>query len=152
MKNIKTIVVLAMHGLPPSDFPKSQFAEYMGLRAEFRNSDTSVGTESEKRYAALEKRIRYWPRTRINDPFYTASHDIAEQLSVDTRCPVILGFAEFCAPDLDEAFDEAISKGAEQIVVVTPEMSHEGAYPDLDVNQAVNRVKERHPEVRVICA
>ena len=149
---MKTIVVLAMHGLPPSDFPKNQFAEYMGLRAGFRNSNKAVDTDSEKRYAALEKRIRYWPRTRQNDPFYTASQDIAEQLSVDTRCPVILGFAEFCAPDLDEAFDEAVQNGAGQIVVVTPEMSHEGAYPDLDINQAVNRVKKRHPRVRVICA
>jgi sirohydrochlorin cobaltochelatase len=149
---VKTIVVLALHGLPPSDFPRNQFAEYMGLRAEFLNSDIPVDVKSEQRYTALEKQIRYWPRTRLNDPFYTASQDIAEQLSVDTRCPVILGFAEFCAPDLDEAFDEAVSEGAEQIVVVTPEMSQEGAYPDLDINQAVNRVKERHPKVRVICA
>jgi sirohydrochlorin cobaltochelatase len=149
---MKTIVVLAMHGLPPSDFPKNQFAEYMGLRAGLRDGNIMVGTESEKRHAALEKRIRYWPRTRLNDPFYTTSQNIAEQLSIDTSCPVILGFAEFCAPDLDKAFDEAVSMGAEQIVVVTPEMSHEGAYPDLDVNQAVNRAKERHPEVRVICA
>ena len=149
---MKTIVVLAMHGLPPSDFPKNQFAEYMGLRAGFRKGDMQVDTDSEKRYAALEKRIRYWPRTRLNDPFYTVSQDIAKHLSVDTRCPVILGFAEFCAPALDEAFDEAVSNGAEQIVVVTPEISHEGAYPDLDINQAVNRVIKRHPRVRVICA
>ncbi len=141
-----------MHGLPPSDFPKNQFAEYMGLRTWFRNGNKPVDTESEKRYAALDKRIRYWPRNHLNDPFYTVSQDIAEQLSVDTRCPVILGFAEFCAPALDEAFDEAVSNGAEQIVVVTPEISHEGAYPDLDINQAVNRVKKRHPSVRVICA
>ena len=149
---MKTVVVLAMHGLPPSDFPKNQFAEYMGLRAKSRNDDMTADAESEERHTVLEKRIRYWPRSRLNDPFYTASQDIAEQLSTDTRCPVILGFAEFCAPDLDEAFDEAVSKGAEQIVVVTPEMSHEGAYPDLDINQAINRVKERHPTVRIICA
>jgi len=149
---MKTIVVLAMHGLPPSDFPKDQFAEYMGLRTEFRNGDIPTDAKTKKRHDILEKQIRYWPRTRLNDPFYTASQDIAEQLSTDTRCPVILGFAEFCAPDLDEAFDEAVNKGAEQIVVVTPEMAHEGAYPDLDINQAVNRVKERHPRVRVICA
>ena len=149
---MKTIVVLAMHGLPPSDFPKKQFAEYTFLRTKFRNGDITANKESQKRHAALEKRIRYWPRTRLNDPFYVASHDIAEQLSSDTRCPVVLGFAEFCAPDLDEAFDEAVSKGAEQIVVVSPEMSHEGAYPDLDINQAVNRVKKRHPRIRIICA
>ena len=141
-----------MHGLPPSDFPEEQFAEYMGLRAKSRSGDVIVDTESEERHATLEKQIRYWPRTRLNDPFYTASRDIAQQLSTDTHCPVILGFAEFCAPDLDEAFDEAISEGAEQIVVVTPELSHEGAYPDLDVNQAINRAKERYPEIRIICA
>jgi len=149
---MKTIVVLAMHGLPPSDFPKNQFVEYTNLRTKFRHGDIPVDKAAAKRHADLEERIRYWPRTRLNDPFFTASQDIAEQLSVDTRCPVILGFAEFCAPALDEAFDEAVSKGAEQIVVVTPEMSHEGAYPDLDVNQAINRVKERHPAVRIICA
>ena len=149
---MKTIVVLAMHGLPPSDFPKNQFAEYTNLRPRFRQGDIKSNSKLGERHAALEKRIRYWPRTRLNDPFYAASQDIAEQLSVDTRCPVILGFAEFCAPALDEAFDEAVSKGAEQIIVVTPEMSNEGAYPDLDVNQAINRVKKRHPRVRVICA
>jgi len=149
---MKTVVVLAMHGLPPSDFPKNQFAEYMNLHAKYRSGDTNIDAETEERHTSLEKRIRYWPRTRLNDPFYTASLDIAEQLSTDTCCPVILGFAEFCAPDLDEAFDEAVSKGAEQIVVVTPEMAHEGIYPDLDVNHAVNRGKKRHPAVRIICA
>ena len=149
---MKTIVVLAMHGLPPSDFPKNQFAEYMGLRAKSRTGDMRADAELEERHTFLEKRIRYWPRTRLNDPFYTVSQDIAEQLSTDTHCPVILGFAEFCAPALDEAFDEAVSEGAEQIVVVTPDMSLEGAYPDLDINQAINRVKKRHPAVRVICA
>jgi sirohydrochlorin cobaltochelatase len=149
---MKTIVVLAMHGLPPSDFPKKQFAEYTYLRTQFRNGAITANKESQNRHTDLEKRIRYWPRTRLNDPFYVASHDIAEQLSSDARCPVILGFAEFCAPDLDEAFDEAVSKGAEQIVVVTPEISHEGAYPDLDINQAVNRVKKRHPAIRIVCA
>jgi sirohydrochlorin cobaltochelatase len=149
---MKTIVILAMHGLPPSDFPREQFAEYTNLRTRFRQGNIEANTKLSERHATLEKQIRYWPRTRLNDPFYAASQDIAEQLSVDTRCPVIVGFAEFCAPALDDAFNEAVSKGAEQIVVVTPEISNEGVYPDLDVNQAIDRVKERHPRVRIICA
>ena len=34
--------------------------------------------------------------------------------------PVIVGFNEFCAPDLATAFEQAVGQRAERVIVVTP--------------------------------
>ncbi len=79
----KIVVVLAMHGEPPNDFPKDEFARFFALHARLHYAEGG-DEDLHHRYAALDAKIRGWPRTAENDPFYAASQQMAEQLRVTT--------------------------------------------------------------------
>jgi sirohydrochlorin cobaltochelatase len=83
---VPTLIVLAMHGAPPNDFPGGELAEYFRLHSAVEsaqhsgphqgnvnngNGNGKAGLSSEDliRYRGLEARIRSWPRTATNDPF-----------------------------------------------------------------------------------
>jgi sirohydrochlorin cobaltochelatase len=61
-----------------------------------------------------------------------------------------LGFNEFCAPDLDEALDQAAGQGAEKIIVVTPMMTRGGEHAERGIPDAVARARRRHPGEKFI--
>lgn len=68
----------------------------------------------------MEARMRTWTRNAVNDPFYFGSVELAQQIEQVTAQTVILAFNEFCAPNLEEAFAQAIRGNPDQIVVITP--------------------------------
>jgi len=106
---MKTVIVLAMHGVPANDFPRQELAELFSLHGRLAGAkERDEGLL--KRYRELEKRVRQWPRNGSNDPFYTASQELAWQLKEFTCCEVIVGFNEFCAPALSDALQEAADK------------------------------------------
>ena len=98
---MKTVVALAMHGAPPNDFPKHELAEFFSLYGSPGYIPETDSVAPKHRYAELEASMRAWPRTEQNDPFYNSSQDLAIHLSRATGHEVIVGFHEFCAPNLD---------------------------------------------------
>lgn len=146
---MKTVIVLAMHGIPPSDFPKPELMELFGLHARLDHATGPEHAALERRHAELDVRMRAWPRTAQNDPFYVGSQELAQHLSQATGYPVAVGFNEFCAPSLDEAFTKAIAQGAEQVVVVTPMMTRGGEHSESDIPTAIERAKSRYPTVPI---
>jgi sirohydrochlorin cobaltochelatase len=149
---MKTVVVLAMHGSPPRDFPKAQVALVVGLHMWLERASGPVRALIERYHTRLDARIRTWPRTPENDPFHTASQELATQLSQETGCEVIVGYNEFCAPGLDEALDQAATRGAEQVIVVTPMMTPGGEHAEEDIPAAIQRAQKRHPALKFIYA
>jgi sirohydrochlorin cobaltochelatase len=149
---MKTIVVLAMHGAPPSDFPRGELAEWFGLHGRMEHADGAERAALEQRYAELEAQMRTWPRTAENDPFHASSLELAEHLSQVTGLPVMVGFNEFCAPSLDDVLEQAIAEGAEKVVVATPMMTRGGEHAQRDIPAAIQRVQERHPGVPIVYA
>jgi len=140
---MKTVVVLAMHGSPPLDFPREALQEYFQLEA--REHHHSGPSDHSQRLRELESRMRAFPRSESNDPFWRGSQELAGSLEKACGLPVLLGFNEFCAPDLDETFDRAVSDGAERVVVVTPMMTRGGGHAERDIPAAVARARARHP-------
>lgn len=110
-----------MHGAPPNDFPKYQVALLVGLHMWLERTAGPIRAMLERYHTKLDTKIRTWPRTAQNDHFHTASHKLAAQLGQVTGCEVIVGFNEFCAPSLDEALNQAVTQGAERVVVVVTE-------------------------------
>ena len=125
---MKTVVVLAMHGAPPNDFPKRELAEWFGLHGRMEHAGDTERAALEQRHAELEARMRTWPRTAENDPFHASSLELAEHLSQAAGLPVMVGFNEFCAPSLDDALEQAIAEGAERVVVATPMLTRGGEH------------------------
>jgi sirohydrochlorin ferrochelatase len=147
---MKTVVVLAMHGSPPLDFPREELQEYFQLEAREHHHSPAGGHSP--RLRELEARMRSFPRNETNDPFWKGSRELAGALEKACGLPVLLGFNEFCAPGLDETFDRAVSGGADRVVVVTPMMTRGGGHAERDIPAAVSRARRRHPRIAFIYA
>ncbi len=144
---MKQIIVLAMHGAPPNDFPRGQVAEFFSLHGRLEQASGPEREQLQRRHDELEAQMRAWPRTAENDRFWAASLELGAHLREATGHEVLVGFNEFCAPSLDEALDQAVEAGAEQITVVTPMMTRGGEHSEMDIPAAVRRAHERHAGV-----
>jgi sirohydrochlorin cobaltochelatase len=142
------IIVLAMHGAPPNDFPPREMGEFFGLHARLEHATGPERAALESRYAELEARMRAWPRTAQNDPFYAGAQDLADHLSQTTGSPVIVGYNEFCAPSLDEALDQAATQ-ADAVIVITAMMTRGGEHSEKEIPLAVQSAQARHPGVSI---
>ena len=149
---MKDVIVLAMHGAPPRDFPRPELAEFMSLHARLESGSVSHSPAVESRYEELEKKMRDWPRTGENDPFYSSSCQMAAALERVTWREVMLGFNEFCNPSLSEALKRAAFSGAGRVFIVTPMMTRGGEHSEKDILEAVNRIRTEHPAVKFIYA
>lgn len=141
-----------MHGAPPADFPRRELGE---LAMMHENSDDHGGNKDsaiEQRHAELDAKIRAWPRTRQNDPFYFASGQMAEGLSRKLGCDVIVGFNEFCAPSIDQAIDRAVAQKSGKIIVITPMITAGGRHAAHDIPEIIKRAKEKYPHIPVVYA
>jgi sirohydrochlorin cobaltochelatase len=147
-----TVVVLAMHGVPPRDFPAPELTEFFGLHARIEAGGHGMAPAQTQRCGELEARLRAWPRTRANDPFHAASMDLAARLARDTGFEVIVGFNEFCGPSLDEAFAAAAARGAGRVIVVTPMLTQGGEHAERDIPAAIARARTAHREVEFVYA
>lgn len=146
---MKQIIVLAMHGAPPSDFPQEEMAEFFGLYSRLEHGGGPQRHALEKRCDELHAKMRAWPRTPQNDRFWAASLALSQHLSQAAACEVVVGFNEFCAPSLDEALDQTVTRGADRVVVVTPMMTRGGEHAETEIPAAVRRALERHPHVQM---
>ena len=146
---MKVIVVLAMHGVPPSDFPRQETAELFGLHMRLEQGDVPEPQRAamSQRFADLDAKMRAWPRNEQNDRFYVASQRLAQELERATGYEVIVGFNEFCAPKIEQALDEAVGRGAARVVVITPMMTPGGEHSDEDIPAQIEATRQRHKDV-----
>lgn len=149
---MKRVVVLAMHGAPANDFPKKEMAALFDLRAKLKHAPKEGRTPLEERLHQLDVKMRGWPRTAENDPFFEGSQRLARQLREEMGCEVIVGFNEFCAPTVDEAIDQAAATGAEQVIVVTPMMTPGGVHSKAEIPDAIKQARRRHPGLSILYA
>jgi sirohydrochlorin cobaltochelatase len=137
-------IVLAMHGAPPLDFPKDEMAEFFSLHARVGHAGGEAAASPAQRFAELEGKMRAWPRTANNDPFYAGSLELAEQLRRESDLEVIVGFNEFCSPTLLEALDRAAER-ADKILVITPMMTRGGEHSAVDIPEAIAAARQNYP-------
>jgi sirohydrochlorin cobaltochelatase len=150
---MSSVIVLAMHGAPPQDFPKREMAEFFELRGKLKRTDGSAPALL-RRHEELDLTMRRWPRTPQNDPFYAGSQALAEHLSRETGQKVIVGFNEFCGPDMDETLDKAVAASGPKgkIVVITPMMTRGGEHAKSDIPAAIQRAEQKYPRAEIIYA
>lgn len=145
---MKIVIVLAMHGMPPNDFPQKETLDYFMLHSRLENIPGPPPPQMQQQYEELERKMRNWPRTRENDPYYYTSAEIADALSNQTSYSVVIGFNEFCSPSLDDAFDEAIKQEPTKIIVITPMMTQGGEHSEKDIPEAIERAKKKNSSIK----
>jgi sirohydrochlorin cobaltochelatase len=147
-----TVIVLAVHGAPPNDFPPGEMAEFFAMHAKLELQPDGLPEAARRRAAAVESHMREWPRTPANDPFHSASFELASHVAEVTGFPVVVGFNEFCAPSLDAALAEAASRRPARIVVVTPMLTAGGEHAERDIPAAIERARLAHAGTRIVYA
>jgi len=73
-----TVIVLAMHGAPPKDVSPRQVIELVGLHEGLEHAPAWVRRLLEPRHRRLDARMRAYPRTVRNDPFWAGSQELAD--------------------------------------------------------------------------
>lgn len=147
----RTIVVLAAHGAPPSDFPEAEMGEFFSFdpHTAGASGEDAQTAALEARHRQLDTKMRTWPRNQTNDPFHAGTMELAALLQSQSRRPVIVGFNEYCWPSVEQALDSAILLGADSVLVVTPMMTRGGGHSETDIPASIGMVKMDHPEVAI---
>ena len=145
---MKTVIFLAMHGMPPSDFPQKETLDYFMLHSRMENMPGPPPQVMQQQYEELDNKMRNWPRTQENDSYFYASNELAEEISNQTGYKVIVGFNEFCSPSLDDAFDAANKDNSEKIIVITPMMTRGGEHSEKDIPKAIERARKKFPQIQ----
>lgn len=144
---MKTIIVLAMHGMPPNNFPQKETLDYFMLHSRLENMPGPSPLQMQQQFEELDRKMRNWPRTQENDPYSFASREMADILSNQTGNEVVVGFNEFCFPSLDEAFEQAVKLNPEKIIVITPMMTRGGEHSEKDIPEAIERAEKKNPGI-----
>ena len=152
MTSAKTVVLLVMHGIPPRDFPPQELGEFFMLRTRLERATGTDRDHMLERYSALERKMRGWPRTPQNDPFFAASQEMAAGLSKATGYDVAIAYNEFCAPDVEEALARVAARGADQVVALTPMLTQGGEHAEVEIPALLTKFQAAHPAVRVVYA
>jgi len=145
---MKRVIILAMHGMPPSDFPQKETLDYFMLHSRMENMPGPPPPVMQKKYEELDFKMRNWPRTQENDSYFYASNELAEEMSSQIGHKVIVGFNEFCSPSLDDAFDAVSKDGSEKIIVITPMMTRGGEHSEKDIPEAIERARKKFPNIQ----
>jgi sirohydrochlorin ferrochelatase len=135
-----TVVVLAMHGGIPKDFPK----EELKLFRELHKKGDSGNQQAHDQAHQLEVKLRNWPRTKDNDPFYWGALQIKNAMENMLPYPVLLSFNEVSAPSIEDAIAKAVSElNPKTILVITPMLTPGGRHSEKDIPAAIERAKKK---------
>lgn len=146
-----TVLILTMHGAPPKDFPRRELGEFFTLHMQIENSPRVDDTQRQ-RYNELNSRVRSWPRSAANDPFFASSQEMARRLASETGLETLVCFNEFCDPSLSDAVRTAAGNGAQRVVVITPMMTGGGEHSEIEIPAEINQLKGEFPQVEMVYA
>jgi sirohydrochlorin ferrochelatase len=141
---MKTMVVLAAHGAPARDYPRWKVGVLMGLEM----SPLGRLRLFSKWEESLAEDVRAWPRTLANDPYKTAVDELAAGLQADLGLDVIVGYNEFCLPTISAAIEQAVTRGAERVIIIPTMLLRGNEHTEAEIAGAVEAARQRFPQVQ----
>jgi len=146
-KSIK--IVLAMHGSPPIDFPGDEMAFFYGVHLKVEHNPNSVDEDTKKRAEAIEHKMKNWPRTAKNDPYYASGIEIGKNIEKATGIQTFVGFNEFCNPTIQEALLTALKSNPSKIFVTTTMMTPGGEHQEKEIPEAIAEIAQQFLDVEI---
>ena len=146
MESGKKGVVLVGHGGIPKDCPQDLVTRLKRLEAQRRAAKLPPSPEE----VELDNRIRRWPRTEESDPYRSGLEAVAVQLRSQLDGILFaVAYNEFCAPTLEEAVEDLISRGATHITVTTTMFTPGGSHAEIEIPESLAQLRPRHPTIEL---
>lgn len=137
----KRCVILVGHGGIPTDCPPRLVRRFKRLEARAKGRPSPE-------LAALDARLRSWPRNSKTDPYQGGLEAVAAALRRELKGRLVLdAYNEFSAPSLEQAFDEALRQGALEVTVVTTMYTRGGIHSETEIPAILAALGRRHPQV-----
>lgn len=136
------------HGGVPSDYPRRELAELKRLEGERRRTGSPITPEE----AALDVKIRAWPRTPETDPYLAGFDSLAEALRQRVAYPVLTAYNEFCAPTIEEAVASAHAAGISELMVLTTMVTPGGSHAAVEIPEVLATCRTRYPNMTITYA
>ena len=139
-------VVLVGHGGIAKDCPLDLVTRLKRLEAQRRAAGTRPSAEEQD----LDRTIRQWPRTAATDPYRAGLEAVGDALRPLLDGTLFaLAYNEFCAPTVEESVEDLISQGATHITVATTMFTPGGAHSEIEIPEALARLRPKHPRVEL---
>lgn len=136
-------VVLVGHGGVPTDCPPALVGEFKRLEAASKGRPTPELLEA-------DRKLRAWPRTEKTDPYKAGLEAVAAALAKAMPDHLVLAaYNEFCAPTVEEAFAEALARGARSITLVSTMFTRGGVHSEREIPALAAKLQREHPDVTV---
>ncbi len=137
-------MVLVGHGGLPRDCPRELVQRFKQLEGQRKGTTDPPGREE----VDLDQKIRNWPRTADNDPYFGGIQRLQEQLAPRLNgLPLIVAYNEFCAPTVEDAVAQLVSQGVNEIVVVPTMMTPGGSHSEREIPELLDGLRSRHPKI-----
>lgn len=132
--NSDVIIVLAMHGSVPNDFPKDELALLFKYHGK---------SNVKPKIQELEEKLLNWERNEKNDPYYAGAIQLKDAIEKELNFEVIVAFNEFCNPSVDKAIIDAVNNGKKKVFVVTPMLTLGGGHSEKDIPAAIELARNK---------
>lgn len=138
--------MLVGHGAVPKDYPRELVTRLKALEGQRRAGGRPPSAEESE----LEARLRRWPRTAQTDPYRAGLEALAERVRpLLGGARLTVAYNEFCAPTVMEAAESLIAGGAREIVVVPSMLTPGGVHSELEIPEALDRLRQRNPGTEI---
>jgi len=139
-------VVLVGHGGVPRDYPLECLMQLRALETRRRASGAPPSQEE----AALEHKLRHWPRTPANDPYQAGLKSLAAHLRPRLEpARLVLAYNEFCAPTVADAIRTLAAAGVTDIVAVPSMFTPGGVHAEIEIPEIISALRAELPHLRL---
>jgi len=140
VKQSETVILMAMHGGVPKDFPRYDLGRFFQLHGKPLHS---LSDQEKIDLEILDDELRNWPRNANNDPYFAGCVQLQKALEKELAMPVKLAFNEYCAPSIERAIMHSVdSLGAKNIIVITTMTTTGGSHSEKDIPAAIARAEK----------
>lgn len=145
MTDVSKGVILVGHGGIPKDFPREEVMKLKRLEGQRRAAGSPPGAEE----LELDRRLRRWPRTADTDPYQAGLESLAARLRpLLDGARFAIAYNEYCAPTLEEAAEEMMRHGTQDITVVSSMATPGGSHSEIEIPETIALLRRRHPGTR----
>lgn len=139
-------VILVGHGAAAKDCPRELVMKLKSLEALRHRTGNAPSPEE----MALDAQIRRWPRTARNDPYKTGLESLAQHLRAGLNGTALsVAYNEFCSPSLEEAVEEMMASGINEIAVIPSMMTPGGVHSEIEIPDILEKLRKHHPAAKI---